>query len=290
MKEKGVSLAIVVVIAAIITVAAVCGYYFVAVSLGKHAVVETQVWWIASDPHIGFHRANPLDALKVAIEDVNDLGIADYAIQLGDVIHETVEYRENFISLMNSLEVENWYYILGNHDFENPPWEENLLPPVDMTLDVMGMKWILISDHAGDSGGFPPEHDGGTMPENLQGWFENQILFSDKPVFVFSHQPPSQWEVWDELKGFIKGSKLQAWFYGHVHNWSASWFEDQVLVFSDCSLDWKNLYYGVFMYLERRDDTVNVTLRFRDHQNHEWIETPLMGEYVENICFSAKVA
>lgn len=231
-----------------------------------------------------------MNNLEVAIEDVNDLGIADYAILLGDVIHETTEYRENFFQLMSRLEVENWYYVLGNHDFENPPWEENLLPPVDMALDVMGVKWILISDHAGDSGGFPTEYDGGTMSENSKGWFENQILFSDKPVFVFSHQPPSQWKVWDKLEGFIKGSKLQAWFYGHVHNWSAGWFEDQVLVFSDCSLDWKNLYYGVFMYLERRNDTVNVTLRFRDHKDHEWIETPLMGEYVENISFIVKVA
>lgn len=282
MKEKGVSLTIAMVIAAIITIAAVCGYYLVAASSEKHAVIETQVWWIASDPHLGFHRAYPLDSLKVAIEDVNDLDIADYAILLGDVIHETMEYRENFFQLMSRLEVENWYYVLGNHDFENPPWEENLLPPVDMTLDVMGMKWILISDHAGDLEG--------TMPENLQQWFVDQILFSDKPVFVFSHQRPSQWEVWNELKLFIGGSKLQAWFHGHVHIWSAGWFEDQVLVFSDCSLDWKNLYYGVFMYLERRNDTVNVTLRFRDHKDHEWIETPLMGEYVENISFSVKVA
>lgn len=100
-----------------------------------------------------------------------------------------------------------------------------MLPPVDMTLDVMGVKWILISDHAGDSGGFPTEYDGGTMSENLKGWFENQILFSDKPVFVFSHQPLSQWKVWDKLEGFIKGSKLQAWFYDHVHNWSAGWLK-----------------------------------------------------------------
>lgn len=282
MKEKGVSLTIAMVIAAIITIAAVCGYYLVAVSPEKHAVIESQVWWIASDPHIGFHRANPLNNLEVAIEDVNDLGIADYAILLGDMIHETMEYRENFFQLMSRLEVENWYYVLGNHDFENPPWEENLLPPVDMTLDVMGVKWILISDHAGDLEG--------TMPENLQQWFVDQILFSDKPVFVFSHQPPSQWVVWNELQELVKGSKLRAWIYGHVHRWSASWYEDQLLIFSDSSLDWANNYNGVFMYLERKGDTVNVTLRFRDHKDQEWIETPLMGEYVENISFFVKVA
>ncbi|MFQ6079429.1 MAG: metallophosphoesterase family protein [Thermodesulfobacteriota bacterium] len=243
---------------------------------------ETQVWWIASDPHIGLNEANPFDAIGVAIEDVNNLGIADYAIQLGDVINETMAYRENFFQLMDSLEVENWYYILGNHDFLNPPSDENLLPPIDMTLDVMGMKWILISDHMGDPRG--------TMPENLQGWFVDQIIFSDKPVFVFAHQPPSQWLVWNELGGLVKGSKLRAWIYGHVHRWSASWYEDQLLIFSDSSLDWANNYKGVFMYLERKGNIVNVTLRFRDHKNRMWVTTPLEGKYVENISFSVEVA
>jgi hypothetical protein len=43
------------------------------------------------------------------------------------------------------------------------------------------------------------------------------------------------------------------------------------------------------MFLERKGDTVDVTLRFRDHKNHEWIETPLEGENVENISFSVEV-
>ena len=252
---------------------------------------ENQVWWIASDPHLGVDPANPLDTLRVAIEDVNDLGIADYAIQLGDLIHETMEYRENFLQLMDSLEVENWYYILGNHDFENPPWEENLLPPVDMTMDVMGMKWILISDHMGDSGSNPPEGVGGNMPENVQEWFVNQILTSDRPVFVFAHQPPNQWKAWNEnLQRIANGSELFGWFYGHIHAWSATWLEDQVLAFSDCSLDWAPNYQSAFMFLEREGNTVNVTLRFRDDKNHTWIEIPFQGQNVENISFSVQVA
>jgi len=279
---------IVIILAVALT--GTCGYFYFFTG-GAEKRQEREVWWIASDPHIGFHGANPLDALEVAIEDVNGLGIADYAIQLGDEIHETMEYRGNFFQLMNSLEVENWYYVLGNHDFENPPWKENLLPPVDMTLDVMGMKWILISDHAGDSGGYPPEYNDGTMLENVREWFIDQILFSDKPVFVFSHQPPSGWEVWnEELRGLVKGSELRAWFYGHVHRWSAQWFEDQMLIFSDCSLDWKNEYKGVFMFLEREGDTVDVTLRFRDHKNHTWVEISFEGEMVENISFAVEVA
>lgn len=255
---------------------------------------ETQVWWMASDPHVGYGTIN---CLEVGVEDVNEYvekieGIeVDYAIQLGDLIHESSWYRGRFLRPMDNLNVENWYYILGNHDFENPPWDENLLPPVDTILNVMGMKWILISDHLGDTSDSPPETKGGNMPEDVREWVVEEILYSEEPVFVFSHQPPTQWTVWtEEIQDFVVGSGLRAWFYGHIHAWSAYWYENQTLIFSDCSLDWSNNYMGVFMFLEREDDTVNVTLRFRDHKNHEWIETPLAGENVANISFSVEVA
>jgi predicted phosphodiesterase len=261
---------------------------------------ETEVWWIASDPHIGHPSMHVSDnCLLVGIEDVNDYvenieGVkVDHAILLGDLIHESTasQFREKLYQDMETLKVENWYYILGNHDFNNPHWNENVLPPVDMTLDVMGMKWILISDHMGDSGSSPPEALGGTMLENVREWFVNQVLSSDRPVFVFSHQPPNQWKAWNEnLQRIANGSELFGWFYGHIHAWSAAWLEDQVLAFSDCSLDWAKNFKGVFMFLEREGNTVNVTLRFRDHQNHEWIEIPFQGENVENISFSVKVA
>ncbi len=292
----------------LVVLAAGCGYLFIELSgegegggEEEQVLEENQVWWIASDPHIGMYSGRPLDHLRVGIEDVNEYvqgveGIeVDYAIQLGDEFQETMgqEYIENFFQLMDSLEVENWYYILGNHDFVMPPpSDENLLPPVDMTLDVMGMKWILISDHAGDSARYtnPPGYSGGTMPENVKDWFMEQVVLSDEPVFVFSHQPPRDWEVWKEDLGWsAKGTKIRAWIYGHIHEWRARWVDNQMLEFSDCSLDWADHYMGVFMFLERKGDTVNVTLRFRDHKSHEWIETPFEEENVENISFSVEV-
>jgi len=289
--------AIVIVTILVVASAGVYGYFSLRGEEEGQGGRETQVWWIASDPHVGYDRIEPTGALEVGIEDINEYiekieGVeVDCAILLGDLIHESSWYRGMFLRSMDNLNVENWYYVLGNHDFENPPWEDNLLPPVDTILNVMGMKWILISDHMGDTYDAPPEATGGTMPEDVKAWVVEQTLYSDEPVFVFSHQPPTQWKVWtEELQGLVKGSELRAWIYGHIHNWSANWFEDQTLILSDCSLDWANNYKGVFMFLEREDDTVNVTLRFRDHKNHEWIETPLAGEMVENISFSVEVA
>ena len=260
---------------------------------------ETQVWWIASDPHVGYYRENALLALQVGIEDVNEYvekteGVkVDYAILLGDLIHESNIYTGKFLRAMENLKVENWYHVLGNHDYNNAEdkWEDNLLPEVDTTLDVMGMKWILISDHAGDTYNSPPEFNDGTMPENVREWFLNQVLYSDKPVFVFSHQPPVGWKVWSEnLQNQVYGSELRAWFYGHTHEWGGYWFEDQVLVFSDCSLDWSQNYKGVFIFLDREGNDVNVTLKFRDHENHAWIKIPFQRENIENISFSVDVA
>jgi predicted phosphodiesterase len=267
---------------------------------------ETQVWWIASDPHVGyFQAAYALTDLQVGIDDVNEYvekieGVnVDHAILLGDLVHESNIYTGKFLQAMSNLNVDNWYYILGNHDYnqnagnksENK-WTENLLPEVDTTLDVMGMKWILISDHAGDTNNLnPPEYDGGTMPENVQAWFLSEVLNSDKPVFVFSHQPPTQWEVWtDNLQDKVTSSELRAWFYGHIHAWGGYWFENQVLVFSDCSLDWVHNHQSVFMFLDRVGNDVNVTLKFRDDENHLWIKVPFQGENIENISFSVKVS
>jgi len=265
---------------------------------------ETQVWWIASDPHVGYFRENALLALQVGIEDVNEYvekteGVkVDGAILLGDIIHESKIYTGMTLRAIDNLEVENWYYVLGNHDFDQNPgntsenkWTENLLPQVDTTLDVMGMKWILISDHAGDTYNSPPEFNDGTMPENVREWFLNQVLYSDKPVFVFSHQPPVGWKVWNEnLQTQVFGTELRAWFYGHIHEWGGYWFEDQVLVFSDCSLDWSQNYNGVFIFLDREGNDVDVTLKFRDHENHAWIKIPFQRENIENISFSVDVA
>lgn len=283
---------IVGIIVAAVILAAAFGYYFSSEGRGE----EKQVWWIASDPHLGVHGEN-FYYMQKAIEDVNEYvqkveGVkVDYAIQLGDEIHETMKYREDFFQLMNSLEVKDWYYILGNHDFVNLPSEENILPVVDTTIDVMGMKWILISDHAGDSSPRTnPQVEGGTMPENVREWFVIQILLSEKPIFVFSHQPPGQWKVWnEELRELAVGTKLRAWFYGHIHRWSARWMEDEILIISDCSIDWAGHCAGMFMFLERKGDTVDVTLKFRNHENHAWIQTPIEGELVDNISFSVEV-
>jgi predicted phosphodiesterase len=293
-------------VGAIVVIVAVSAGVYVYLSQGKAggSQRETQVWWIASDPHVGYYRENALLPLQVGIEDVNEYiekieGLnVDHAILLGDLIHETHIYVGKFLRAMENLNVESWYYVLGNHDYNQNPsnksenkWTENLLPEVDMTLDVMGMKWILISDHAGDTYNSPQEYNDGTMPENVREWFLNQVLSSDKPVFVFSHQPPVGWKVWTEdLQDRIYGTELRAWFYGHIHNWSGYWFENQVLIFSDCSLDWAQNYKGVFMFLDREGNDVNVTLKFRDHENHAWIKIPFQGENIENISFSVKVA
>lgn len=246
-----------------------------------------QVWWIASDPHIGVSPSSPMADLRTCIQDVNSLGIADRAIILGDLIHESPYYRDNFYQTMEELDVKKWYYILGNHDYGGGQGWDNLLPPTNKTLNVLGMRWVLISDLAG---GFN-QYSGGTLTENVREWATHEVVGSKKPVFVFTHQPPGQWNLYNEEFGpYIGGMKIRAWFYGHIHEWRTRWIENQMLSISDCSMDWAHHRNGIFMFLEKKSDAVEVTLKFRNHENGSWIEVPYPKGALENITFSVETS
>jgi predicted phosphodiesterase len=282
----------------VIAVAALAATYLLASARGKGGTQqeENQVWWIASDPHLGNFPYQPLASLQVAIQDVDNLGIADHAAILGDILNNHDTYRDNFFQLMDNLKVENWYYILGNHDFPQHTSEievsrkENFLPMLYYGIDVLGIRFIFIST---EGSGLPSE--GGVMDDNQLAWLENELeIHSNQPVFMFSHQPWYQWNVWDNLTLTIEGERnVKVWFCGHLHQWVIN---ENVKPYNfievcDSSLDWAEHYNGVFMFLQRKGDTVNITMKFRNHLNHEWISVPKVGGgTIDNLSFSVKVA
>lgn len=47
---------------------------------------QTFVWWVAADTHVGHHSENYVgEHIEKAVADVNQLGIADYAIVLAGI-------------------------------------------------------------------------------------------------------------------------------------------------------------------------------------------------------------
>jgi predicted phosphodiesterase len=291
--RKIIGIAIVVV-----AVAALAGAYLLISARGKGGAQqeETQVWWIASDPHLGNYPNQPLSSLQVAVQDVDNLGIADHAAILGDILNNHNAYRDNFFQLMDNLNVDNWYYILGNHDFPqntsgiDVSSKENFLPMLYYAFDVLGIRFIFIST---EGSGLPSE--GGVMDENQYAWLENELeMHSSQPVFIFAHQPWYEWNVWDNLTLTVLGEgNVKVWFCGHLHQWviNENIKPYNFIEVCDSSLDWAQHYNGVFMFLQRKGDTVNVTLKFRNHLTHEWISVPKVGGgTIDNLSFSVKVA
>jgi hypothetical protein len=251
-----------------------------------------QVWWIASDPHLG-NLFDNVDSLRVAIEDVNNLGIADHAAILGDLVNNLGGYADNFIQLMGNLKVEKWYYVLGNHDFDRGT-RENVFPVFYDGIDVLGIRFVFISTEAGYSG--TSYVYSGVMGEKQFDWLWTELYsHKNQPIFMFSHQPPSSWNKWSDLGSLIQSENVdvKVWFYGHDHEWEIN---ENVQPYNfmeicDNSLDWANNYAGVFLFLQREGDTVNVTIKFRNHLDHEWISVPTVdGRMIENMSFSVKVA
>lgn len=292
--RKTIGIAVAVVVLAAFAVVCLFSY-----TRGKEETqqVETQVWWIASDPHVGYTMSAPDKALQVGIDDVNEYVEnkenikVNHAAILGDLIHESSSYRSMFLQDMENLKVENWYYVLGNHDFEGG---ENILPVFYGGIDVMGIRFVFISTEVGGGNIFS-----GVMGDNQLTWLQNELeIHYNQPVFLFSHQPYDEWNVWSSLAPVIQSdANVKVWFCGHLHRWVinenvASYTFIEVC---DSSLDWAKNYNGVFLFLQREGGTVNVTIKFRNHLDHEWISVPAILEnkesaMIDNISFSVKVA
>jgi predicted phosphodiesterase len=267
-----------------LSVAVVASVYFLFFYEAPGHQPERVVWWIASDPHFD----EPEDPhLLIPIQDVNELGIADYAVLLGDLLFDSPRYAQDFLDAMSTLDVKRWYYVLGNHDYDRNT-EENVLPLFYGSVEMLGIRFIFISDERGwEDGQWVFD---GVMGEEQSEWFWRELLeHQEQPKFIFSHQPFDQWNIWGDLADALGSLNIRAWFSGHLHRWQVDDnFEPYGFAYvCDSSLDWKGNYHGVFLFMERRGDTVEVTIRFRDHLNREWISVETMdGAIVENISFT----
>jgi len=279
-------------VAIVVIAVAASAVVYLRSSAGEKVITQhgenTQVWWIASDPHLGNLSARPLDSLQVAIQDVEELGIADHAAILGDLVYNHDTYVSDFFQMMNSLNVESWYYVTGNHDFDQSTGE-NFFPISYRGIDVLGIRFLFIFTEG--PGGSTMD---GVMGDEQLAWLENELeTHENQPVFMFSHQPYSNWNVWSSLAPLIQSTaNVKVWFCGHMHVWT---IDENVEPYNfieicDSSLDWSQNYNGVFMYLQREGDTVDVTLKFRDHQDRKWINVPKVGGgTIDNLSFSVRV-
>ncbi len=240
----------------------------------RHDLVEADlIWWLAADMHVGDGASESFEGQNLlhAVEDVKQLEFADHAVMLGDLVQDRHEYVDTFLEHMDTLGL-SWDYVLGNHDFDRDT-HEPVLPPYYGGRTVMGIRFIFLSDE--ETGLI--ERDLVMSPEQQQWFWDELEAHQDKPIFIFSHQP--HWEVvevWDQLEAVIDQYDIRAWFSGHKHLWNVEEMTPygfvQINIHAIGGV--RDNYLSSFLLMDRLDDEVQVTVRFRDHAPHarRWIE------------------
>lgn len=235
-------------------------------------------WWVAADPHVGHGSEQyPGQHISRAVADVNQLGIADKAILLGDLVEDSSAMGEILREEMAKLDAE-WTYVLGNHDFDQVTGEP-ALPPRFEARTVQGIRFISLSDEVPGHRVEAPGHD---VDRNLvmstaqEEWFWNELAThreSRTPIFLFTHQPHPEFAAWNRLRDELEDYHVVAWFSGHKHRWDirpdsrAGFIQVNIHSIGGVRED----YLSSFLELDRQGDTVEVTVRFRNHDTREWI-------------------
>ncbi len=238
-------------------------------SNAERPAVEEITWWVAADSHVG-HSSEPSTGQHLArsVADVNELGIADYAVMLGDLVEDDYAFATPFIREMNKLEV-GWIYVLGNHDFIRDS-NEPVLPVHFSGRTVNGIRFIFLSDELTGA-----QDRDLVMSEEQEEWFWEELeTHKDKPVFIFTHQPYPEFQKWPQLKEALDEYNIAAWFSGHKHNWNIA--EDPGYGFVMINIHSiggvRDDYLSTFLSLERTGNTVKATVNFRDHESQKWIK------------------
>ncbi len=230
------------------------------------------VFWLAADPHVGYSSSRAAE-LSTAVADVNNLQMADYALVLGDMVHDHPRFVSPFQQTMSGLNVVEWDYILGNHDYYHST-RQRVMPVNYWAQTYMGIRFIFISDETANA---LSRH--GTMHPQQEAWFFRQLEeHSHMPVFVFSHQAPygfNHWNITPRLKENINRYSIEAWFHGHEHRWhlerNSQYGFRKVGI---AAIGGRNeSYKSSFLILEDKGETTQVSVRFRNHRTGEWIST-----------------
>ncbi len=229
--------------------------------------LQETIWWVAADPHVGTGgESSPGEYLALAVADMNELGIADYAVMLGDLVSDDYAYTVPFIREMNQLNV-GWTYVLGNHDFKRDV-NEPVLPVQFSARTVKGIRFVFLSDEVTGA-----QNRDLVMSEEQESWFWEELdTHKDKPVFLFTHQPHPEVQVWPKLKERLDDYNIVAWFSGHKHRWDIREDSGHGFAMININCIQRRNSESTFLRLQRKAGSVEATVIFRDHENQEWIK------------------
>ncbi|MBP3193976.1 GLUG motif-containing protein [Natronogracilivirga saccharolytica] len=260
-----------------------------------------ETWWIGADTHIGrTDDLAELDYLQDAVEDVNDLGLSDYAIILGDLVEDDPQFVEPFVDAMDNLD-HDWTYVIGNHDFDRDGTGERVMDRVYFNKDLGGVRFLAFSDdgmwNGGDvTQGYQTEKN---LKQDQNDWLHNELKSDPQaPTVLMSHQGLRRMyevahddgpDIWDkDRRGWLQDEwddyNILIWYRGHRHTWS---MEENYMNHDFVDISPGGLLDptggGVFMTVTARGGTTTITTRFRDHLNKEWISVGGFDEHTKVI-------
>ncbi len=253
-------------------------------------------WWVHADTHVG--HATYEHQLSNAIEDVNALNISDYAITLGDCVDERKRHEiftdphvswSAYESKMNTLH-HDWTYVLGNHDNDGREIPVHAVTtPNYFSKNIHGVRIIGISD----------EHLSDDYTRHLE-MSREQIEFvmdelnnaPDKPTIIMSHQGIQESrEGRDDGIPFLKENvipdidqyNIVLVVNGHWHEWQII---ENVLGYGFDQIAINDILYDMessFMTIRELDETIEISFRFRNHQDRQWITVQGREKYILEI-------
>ncbi|KAL0206331.1 hypothetical protein P9112_001638 [Eukaryota sp. TZLM1-RC] len=240
------------------------------------------IMWVAGDIHVGFF-SEPYEGyhFKQFVEDLESLNMGNSVVFLGDLMEDDLSFVPPFNNIANRLLL-NWTYVLGNHDFHKST-NEPLFPPRYFAQTVHGIRFIFISDESGLSRNL-------VMTTAQQEWFFDELRASiDQPVFIFSHQPYYEVEMWKELRAQLDSFSITAWFSAHKHNWDIK--PDTGFGFPNIGLHSiggiRAAYSSSFLSMSRSEDMVDVQVCFRNHYRQQWIKVDKLDDFQFSVSLNA---
>jgi len=203
------------------------------------------------------------------VEDVNTLE-TDYAIMLGDMVHDSKDAVTDFNKKMDALN-HGWTYILGNHDHEGC----EAVKDVNYFSEVInGVRIIALSDES-------PESNVCKIGEEQDKWLKETLEENPEiPTVIMTHQCPVERSVTsfdDWMQDNTEEYNIVLWIAGHAHRWD---FDEDVAGYEFGRLKVNSIFSyfggsnleGMFMSVDKIDEeTAEVKLEFRDHGEGEWI-------------------
>ncbi|GEM_PF-2325616 len=260
--------------------------YEVDTDFTAHAYEEETSWWVGADPHINHFNYN--DGLRVCVEDVNTLE-TDYAIVLGDLVHDGKDAVTDFNQDMDALN-HDWTYILGNHDHARG----EAIKEVNYFSEVVnGVRIIALSDES-------PESNVCKIGEEQDKWLKETLEENpDIPTVIMTHQCPIQGSVTsfdDWMRDNTEEYNIVLWITGHAHRWDfdedvGEYDFDRLKVNSIFSYLGSSNLEGMLMSIDKIDrETAEVKLEFRDHGEREWIPIEERGLQLQTPEFLTLIA